>query len=125
MRLVDLGRERSRKEAGITLSSAPESMRKCFPEFLSELEMVEERCWKGASAEAIVDRPRVDQLRRFPTRCGKEPAVLGPAWNILPIDINTPWFRNVHGHRTRMAVPAAVLLLQRRQEPARVVDPPR
>ena len=42
IRLVDRGRERSKEDAGKTLSSAPESIREFFPEFLSKMEMVED-----------------------------------------------------------------------------------
>ena len=62
--MVEGGPARSIDEAGKTLSSAPESMRKCFPDCLSKIEMVDVE--DGAVAVAIVDRPCIDRRPRFP-----------------------------------------------------------
>ena len=61
MRLEVRGQQRSVEEAGNTLSSAPESIRKYFPECLSKIEMVDEAEENGACAVAIDDRPWVDR----------------------------------------------------------------
>ena len=66
MRSEERGLERSEEDAGNTLSSAPESIGKYFPEFLSKIEMVEVLDEKGDSAAAIVDRLQVDLRLRFP-----------------------------------------------------------
>ena len=51
----DRGEERSALVAGNTHSSAPESIRKCFPECNSKIDIVEG--WKMLPAAIIVDRP--------------------------------------------------------------------
>ena len=68
IRLEVRGSERSSVEAGKTLSSAPESMRKKRLEIRSKMEIVEvEGTGKGALVAAIVDRLGVDRRCRFPT----------------------------------------------------------
>ena len=55
MRSDERGRERSRVEAGKTLSSAPESMRKYFPDRFSKMDMVD--VLRREPAALIDDRP--------------------------------------------------------------------
>ena len=70
-RLEVRGRARSEAEAGNTLSSAPESMRKWRLELTSKIEMEEEEeeGVKGAPAAAISDRPG-----RFPEPASSSPS---------------------------------------------------
>ena len=75
MRSVVRGEDLSEEEVGNTLSSAPESIRKYFPEFLSKIEMVEVLFENGDSAAAIVNRLRVDRRRRFPMLSDAEAAL--------------------------------------------------
>ena len=70
IRSSERAKERSEDEAGNTLSSAPESIKKCRPEFLSKMDIVEGRREEEDDDE---DEPTVaidGRLDRFPAAAG-------------------------------------------------------
>ena len=97
MRCDVCGRQRSAVEAGKMLSSAPESTRKCLPEYRSKMEMVEDE-YEGKPAVAIDDRPL-----RFPRTDGVKLGFFvetGPASDIWPTCRNKLVPRNERGVHT-------------------------
>ena len=67
----DRAKERSEDEAGYTLSSAPESIKKWRPEFLSKMDIVDGR----REEEGDEDEPTVatdGRLDRFPAGAGSD-----------------------------------------------------
>ena len=85
-RLLVLLLKRSELEAGKTDSSAPESMRKSFPDVTSRMEMEEVDEGNGVPAAAISDRPW-----RLPVSSEQ-----GGAWDIASICKSMLWAHILH-----------------------------